>query len=417
MYQQVGKMAYKASLSTPEAIDRYFGHPHRVFRSVHVAGTNGKGSVSHMLAAILQEAGYRVGLYTSPHLKDFRERIKINGACISEAAVMDFVNRYWVQLESEQASFFEMTTAMAFDYFARQKADVAIVETGMGGRLDATNIIRPALSIITNIALDHTEHLGDSPALIAREKAGIIKPATPVVVGECGGDTSAVFVEVARAQQSPLYFAEREVCVELAYAGKDGQSFRCVCRHSPATTREFTLDLLGDYQQANLRTVLTAIDCLRYAVAPPFRIPTEAVRTALRQTARLTGLLGRWQVLAERPLTICDTGHNAHGLRRTFGQLTAIPHRQLHIVFGVMADKDLSPIIPLMPREARYYFTQAAIPRALEADRLAARCIAAGLYGEPFESVDEALATARRHAGTDDIIYIGGSSFVVAEVV
>ncbi|MDR2361651.1 MAG: bifunctional folylpolyglutamate synthase/dihydrofolate synthase [Prevotellaceae bacterium] len=417
MYQQVGNVAYKASLSTPEVIDRCLGHPHRGFRSIHVAGTNGKGSVSHMLAAVLQESGYRVGLYTSPHLKDFRERIKINGACITEDAVMDFVNSYWEKLESEQASFFEMTTAMAFDYFARQKTDVAVVETGMGGRLDATNIIRPALSVITNIALDHTEHLGDSPALIAREKAGIIKPDTPVVVGECSANTAAVFTGVAQVQQSPLYFAEREAHVELVCACADGQSFRCFCRHSPATVREYTLDLLGEYQQTNLRTVLTAIDCLRYVVAPPFRIPTEAVRTALRHIVRLTGLQGRWQILATRPLTICDTGHNAHGLRYTFGQLTATPHRQLHIVFGVMADKDLACIIPLMPREARYYFTQAAIPRARAAPLLAAQCIAAGLHGEPFTNVNDALATARRYAGADDVIYIGGSSFVVAEAI
>jgi dihydrofolate synthase/folylpolyglutamate synthase len=416
MYQQVGKIAYKASLQTPEAIDGIFGRPHRAFRSIHVAGTNGKGSTSHMLAAVLQRAGYRVGLYTSPHLKDFRERIRINGQCIAEAAVTDFVNRYRKALEEQQASFFEMTTAMAFDYFARQQVDVAVVETGMGGRLDATNIIRPVLSIITNIAMDHTEHLGDSPALIAREKAGVIKPHTPVVVGEYMEATAGVFTDIARAQGAPLYFADRCMQVALAHNDADGQQFVCSGAHWPEASLMLSLDLRGAYQQANLRTVLTAIDCLRRAVVPPFCIPDEALREALRQTARLTGLQGRWQILADAPLTVCDTGHNAHGLRCTFGQLAAIPCRQLHIVFGIMADKDLAGIMPLMPREAYYYFTQAAIPRAFDAGRLTALCGAAGLRGEPFTCVADAFAAARRSARKEDIIYIGGSSFVVAEV-
>ena len=416
MYQQVGKIAYKASLKTPEAIDDAFGRPHRAFRSIHVAGTNGKGSTSHMLAAVLQQAGYRVGLYTSPHLKDFRERIKINGQCSDEVAVTDFVNRYRKTLEEQQASFFEMTTAMAFDYFARQRVDVAVVETGMGGRLDATNIIRPALSIITNIAMDHTEHLGDTPALIAREKAGVIKPHTPAVVGEYTEATAEVFTEVARAQGAPLYFADRCMQVTLARSDAEGQQFVCSGVRGPEAPFTLRLDLRGAYQQANLRTALTAIDCLRRAVVPPFCIPDEALREALRQTARLTGLQGRWQILADAPLTVCDTGHNAHGLRCAFEQLAAIPCRQQHIVFGIMADKDLAGILPLMPREAHYYFTQAAIPRAFDAWRLTALCRAAGLRGEPFARVSDAFAAARRHARRDDVIYIGGSSFVVAEV-
>ncbi|MDR1681083.1 MAG: bifunctional folylpolyglutamate synthase/dihydrofolate synthase [Prevotellaceae bacterium] len=415
MYQQVGNIAYKASLATPEALDRYFEHPHRAFRSIHVAGTNGKGSVAHMLAAALQQAGLRVGLYTSPHLKDFRERIRINGQCITEAAVLDFVNRYRQRLEEEQASFFEMTTAMAFDYFAQQRVNVAVIETGMGGRLDATNIIRPVLSIITNIAFDHTEHLGDSPALIAREKAGIIKPQTPVIIGEYSADTAPVFAAIAHEQQAPLRYADRHVHVTpVGHDGASGQTFRCSFAGAPETALTLTLDLCGDYQQANLRTVLTAIDCLRHAIVPPIRIPDESILSALKQTVRLTGLQGRWQILAHAPLTVCDTGHNAHGLNCVFRQLAGM-NRPLHIVFGVMADKDLGRIIPLMPRHARYYFTQAATARALDATRLTAQCLAAGLQGEPFPHVGEALAAAREQARNDEIIYIGGSNFVVAE--
>jgi dihydrofolate synthase/folylpolyglutamate synthase len=415
LYQRVGNVAYKAGLETTEALDRALGHPHRRFKSIHIAGTNGKGSVAHLIAAIVQQAGYRTGLYTSPHLKDFRERIKINGVCIPEGEVVAFVNRHRALLDDLRPSFFEMTTAMAFDWFVRGGADVAVVETGMGGRLDATNVIAPLVSIITNIGLDHTEHLGATQELIAREKAGIIKPHTPVVIGERGPATDPVFEEVARRQGAPLIFADTRLTATRE-AGGTGATFALAYAGATDAPVRVTLDLPGDYQQANIVTALAAIDRLRRGTPPPLTIAPEAIAGALPQAARMTGLQGRWQILSAAPLTICDTGHNAHGLQYAFRQLATIPYRRLHIVFGVVADKDLSAILPLMPRAADYYFTQADLPRALDAQTLADRCRAAGLVGDVVPRVAEAFAQARRRAGADDVIYIGGSTFVVAEV-
>ncbi len=416
MYQQVGKVAYKADLENAEKLDDYFGHPHRKFRSIHVAGTNGKGSTSHMLAAILQKAGYTVGLYTSPHLKSFRERIKINGCAIREDEVLRFVNAHWPIIEKLKPSFFELTTAMAFDYFARQGVDVAVVETGMGGRLDATNIIRPMMSIITNIGLDHTEHLGDTLALVAREKAGIIKRHTPVVAGEYDTETAPVFEEVAARQKAPLTFASRYVHVATDAVVDHLQYFIIKYSGVAITNSRLAVDLLGEYQQKNVATVLTAVDMLREKIVSPLFIPADAVERGLAQAAKSTGLRGRWEIIGHAPLVVCDTGHNAHGLQHTFSQLTNGGYKRLHVVFGVVADKDLSSILPLMPRDAVYYFTQANLPRALAAERLAAQCRAAGLQGEVVGNVSEALATARCNASKDDAIYVGGSTFVVAEV-
>ncbi|MDR2359250.1 MAG: bifunctional folylpolyglutamate synthase/dihydrofolate synthase [Prevotellaceae bacterium] len=416
MYQAIGKAAYKADLKTPETLDKYLGRPHRKFTSIHVAGTNGKGSVSHILAATLQAAGYTVGLYTSPHLKDFRERIKINGTPVFPADVLSFVNEHYEWIEKNQASFFEMTTALAFDYFARRKVDIAVVETGMGGRLDATNIIRPALCVITNIGLDHTEHLGGTLEAIAREKAGIIKWRTPVIIGETLPETEHVFRETARKQKAPLLFAKD--CVHVMPDGVYGQRQHFIVQFAdaPLATLRVAVDLLGEYQQYNVQAALAALETLR-SLPCRVSIPTGNLLYGMEHVAQLTGLRGRWEILEHNPLVICDAGHNAHGLRHSLKQLAETPHHRLHIVFGVVADKDLSAILPLFPRDALYYFTQADLPRALDAADLAAQCHAAGLYGEIVPNVREALSLAKSRATPADVIFVGGSNFVVAEVI
>ena len=416
MYQAIGKAAYKADLATPEALDKYLGHPHRKFTSIHVAGTNGKGSVSHILAAVLQAAGYTVGLYTSPHLKDFRERIKINGAPIFPAEVLSFVNECHTWIEKYHASFFEMTTALAFDYFARRQVDIAVVETGMGGRLDATNIIRPALSVITNIGLDHTEHLGDTLEAIAREKAGIIKRRTPVVIGETLPETEQVFRKTAKKLKAPLLLAKD--CVHVTPDGVYGRRQHFIVQFAGASLAALrvAVDLLGEYQQYNIRTVLAALEILR-TLPCPVAVSTDSLLYGLEQAAQLTGLRGRWEILEHNPLVICDTGHNAHGLQHSLKQLAETPHHRLHIVFGVVVGKDLLSILPLLPRDALYYFTQADLPRALAAADLAAQCKAAGLSGEIVPDVREALFLAKSRATPDDVIFVGGSNFVVAEVI
>jgi dihydrofolate synthase/folylpolyglutamate synthase len=416
MYQAIGKAAYKADLKTPEALDKYLGHPHRKFTSIHVAGTNGKGSVSHILAAALQAAGYTVGLYTSPHLKDFRERIKINGIPVFPAEVLSFVNEHHEWIEKNHASFFEMTTGLALDYFARRRVDVAVVETGMGGRLDATNIIRPALSIITNIGLDHTEHLGDTPEAIAREKAGIIKWRTPVVIGETSPETERVFRETAKQQKAPLLLAED--CVHVTPDGVYDRRQHFIVQFAGASLAALrvAVDLLGTYQRYNIRTALAALEALR-SLPCPVTVSTGSLLHGLKQAAHLTGLRGRWEILEHNPLVICDTGHNAHGLQHSLKQLSETPHHRLHIVFGMVAGKDLSGILPLLPREALYYFTQADLPRAMDAADLAAQCNAAGVSGEIVPDVRKALFLAKSRATPEDVIFVGGSNFVVAEVI
>ncbi|MDR3188747.1 MAG: bifunctional folylpolyglutamate synthase/dihydrofolate synthase [Prevotellaceae bacterium] len=392
-FQEVGKRAYKPGLDNTLLLDERFGHPHRRFTSVHVAGTNGKGSTSHLLAAVLQSAGYRVGLYTSPHLSDFRERIKVNGVEIPEQRVVDFVEKHRGTIEHVRASFFELTMMMAFDFFAQQAVDAAIVEVGLGGRLDSTNVITPALSIITNIGLDHTDLLGDTLEKIAREKAGIIKSGVPVVVGEYQPEVAHVFEQAAAAHRSPLVFASR--------------------RRTAADTAAYALDLHGDYQQRNLCTVLAALDSLRERGV--FSFSQRNVEDGLRTAAAVTGLRGRWEQLCGSPKIICDTAHNVHGLQQTMAQLAHTPCGQLHIVFGMVADKDVAGAAALLPRAARYYFTQAATPRALPAGALADACRAAGLQGEAFPTVAGALLAAKARAAANDLIYVGGSTFVVAD--
>ncbi|MDR0566478.1 MAG: bifunctional folylpolyglutamate synthase/dihydrofolate synthase [Prevotellaceae bacterium] len=392
-FQEAGKRAYKPGLGNTLLLDEYFGHPHRRFTSIHVAGTNGKGSTSHLLAAVLQRAGYRVGLYTSPHLNDFRERIKVNGAEIPEQHVVDFAEKHKATVERIRASFFELTMMMAFDFFAQAKVDAAVVEVGLGGRLDSTNVITPALSIITNVGLDHTELLGDTLEKIAREKAGVIKPGVPVVVGEHQPEVARVFEQTAAERQAPLAFANR--------------------LRSAADTKKYALDLHGEYQQRNLCTALAALDCLRERGV--FSFSQKNIEDGLRTAAALTGLRGRWEQLCDRPKIICDTAHNPHGLQQTMAQLARTPCGQLHIVFGMAADKDIDGAAALLPRNARCYFTQASTPRALPARALADRCRAAGLQGEAYPTVAQALQAAKASAAANDLIYVGGSTFVVAD--
>ncbi len=418
MYQQVGKIAYKPNLDTAEAFDHYFDYPHRQFKTIHVAGTNGKGSVSHMLASILQSAGYKVGLFTSPHLKDFRERIRINGSMIPEKEVVDFVWKHREKIEGLKPSFFEMTSALAFAYFAHQKVDVAVIEVGMGGRLDATNVIQPLLSVITNIGLDHMEHLGDTLAAIAGEKAGIIKSGVPVVVGEGAPDTVPVFTQRAAGLQSPLFFADRTFTVRQVDM-EDGKQCFTLSAMDDLFPFQLRTDLMGHYQRANIVTVMTALRVLRHQSKarrkPLLEIPDHAISEGLDQVMMQTGLRGRWEVIGQKPLIICDTGHNAHGFKESMPQLKAMTCRRLHFVFGVVNDKDLDSILPLMPEDAYYYFTKADLARAMDAHELAKRCTAYGLRGQIVQTVPNAIRIARSNALPEDIIFVGGSNFVVAE--
>ncbi len=390
MYQQVGEKAYKVDLSNIRKLADHLCEPHRDFRSIHVAGTNGKGSVSHMLASILQESGFKTGLYTSPHLKDFRERIRINGKEISQQAVVEFITENRSFLEKESLSFFEMTVGMAFRYFSQEKVDIAVIEVGLGGRLDSTNIISPELSVITNIGYDHTKILGDTLPQIASEKAGIIKKDVPVVVGEVHQETLPVFKRIAGENRSMLSLAE-EIKGEV-----------------PST------DLKGAYQAKNIATVLTAVEILRER---SWQIPPQAVKRGLEHVVANTGLRGRWEVLKDVPKVICDTAHNKEGLQYAMKQLQEEPHEVLHMGFGVVNDKDLSGIFPFLPREEKYYFCKPTIPRGLDAEVLAQKAKDFGLHGEAFISVSEAYKSALKAAGERDVIYVGGSTFTVAEII
>lgn len=411
-FQDAGGDAYKPGLERIEQFMTYLGRPHRHYATVHIAGTNGKGSTSHIIAAVLQAAGFRTGLFTSPHLHDFRERIRVDGAEISEREVVEFVEVHRAAMERIGLSFFEMTAAMAFDHFSREGVEVAVIETGLGGRLDATNIITPIASVITNIGLDHTEFLGSTLAEIAAEKAGIIKPEVPVIIGERAPETDAVFERVAHEVGSNIYFAEE--LFELV-AGECGEGSSRFTVRRTGDEREYTLDLDlgGDYQRRNIITALGALEVLHRHTQ--VSISTRALVDGCRNAATSTGLQGRWQRLGERPLVVCDTGHNAHGLRYVSEQLKTLNCKQLYIVLGVVREKDLGAVLPLLPREAHYIFTQAAITRALDAEELAHRASEFGLQGEVVRGVREAVARARELATTEDAIFIGGSTFTVAE--
>ncbi len=409
MFHRIGKAAYKANLDNAMALDKLCDFPHRKYKTIHVAGTNGKGSVSHMLASVFQNAGYKTGLFTSPHLVDFRERIRVNGQMITEEAVIDFVDKHKQQFEILKPSFFEMTSAMAFNYFADANVDIAVIETGLGGRLDSTNIIKPELSIITNIGYDHTDLLGDTLEKIAREKAGIIKSGVPVVIGESHIETQQVFENKARENNSEISFADKVYSSVPVKSDEPGiQKLRVKKNNSEVL---HSLDLQGIYQQKNISTVLAAVDLLTdqgYDL-------TSSLSEGLRQVSQTTGLMGRWQVLSSQPLTICDTGHNQDGISWVVKQIEQIKFEQLHFVFGVVNDKDVSNILPLLPKEAVYYFTRASIPRALDEKELEQKASAAGLRGNCFSSVADAIKNAKKNATANDLIFIGGSTFVVAD--
>ena len=390
MYQLQGASAYKKDLTNVQVLMDYLGHPESQLQCIHVAGTNGKGSCSHMLASVLQEAGFKVGLYTSPHLKDFRERIKINGQMVSEAFVCDFVNQHQSFFEANDMSFFEMSVGLAFDYFTKEKIDIAIIEVGMGGRLDATNIITPLVSVITNIGLDHTQFLGNTLTAIAAEKAGIIKSNIPVVIGEYTSETQPVFLATAKANQSPLYFA------------------------SDLIATAYPSDLIGDYQIHNKKTVLQTLTVLNQQTN--FKTTETDWEKGLAQVVKNTGLEGRWQQLGAAPKIICDTAHNTHGLSIVLNQIQTEPFDQLHFVFGVVNDKDLDKVLPLFPKNAIYYFCKPNIPRGLEAAILAQKATPFGLNGKIYNSVSAAYEKAKQNAQPTDFIYVGGSTFVVAEI-
>lgn len=389
MYQDRGTSAYKADLSNIKKLVTYLGHPEQHLKSVHIAGTNGKGSVSHMLASVLQEAGYKTGLYTSPHLKDFRERIRVNGEVISKEEVVNFINDHQTFIAQHRFSFFELTVGMAFTHFASVNVDIAIIETGLGGRLDSTNVITPELSVITNIGLDHTQILGDTLRAIAQEKAGIIKFGIPVVIGRTVPETKPVFMAKAMKEQSSIHFANQGI------------------------KSTYETDLLGNYQKENVATVVKAIEILKDR---GWNILEEHIRMGLRNVCKQTGFLGRWQILQLRPKVICDTGHNVDGVTAVISQLVKEDYNKLHMVFGVVKDKILSPILSLLPKNAIYYFTQPQIERGLGANQLQQEAKAFGLEGKKYKTVQIAYQRALREATPDDLIFIGGSTFVVAEV-
>ncbi|MBR1475280.1 MAG: bifunctional folylpolyglutamate synthase/dihydrofolate synthase [Muribaculaceae bacterium] len=407
-FERQGAGGYKPGLQTSQDLDRLFGHPHRNYRIIHVAGTNGKGSVAHMLAAMLQLNGYRVGLFTSPHFVDFRERIRVDGEMITQDEVVQFVHEFHGMNYSGTPSFFELTSTMAFSHFARRRVDVAVIEAGLGGRLDSTNIVTPVLSVITNISLDHTEFLGDTLPQIAAEKAGIIKPGVPVVIGESNHETRPVFEHTARRLEAPITFAQDQPQVIDAnhVAGK----------LQVATTKHgiVTCELAGDYQRHNINTALTAELVLEQI---GFKLDREAVGRSFDRIAITTGLMGRWTTIANEPCrTICDSGHNIAGITAVAHQLAHEPYEHLHMVVGFMRDKDLRHILPLLPKCATYYYTQAFTPRALPAHDLRDMAVPLGLQGECYPDVMTALQAARTAAAPADLIYIGGSMYVLAEL-
>ena len=408
LFQNVGKDAYKEGLENTHLLDEHFGHPHRQFKTIHVAGTNGKGSCSHTLAAILQSAGYKVGLYTSPHLVDFRERIRINGTPVSEAYVIDFVENHRAFFEPLHPSFFELTTAMAFNYFTEQQVDVAVIEVGLGGRLDCTNIIRPDLCVITNISFDHIQFLGDTLAKIASEKAGIIKEGIPVVIGETTPETKPVFAEKAIQVNAPIHFAEEEQFLLESSINEQGKRIY--------QTKEYA-DLEGELgglcQIKNTNTLLSAIRILQDI---GYNINDTHVREGFARVCSLTGLMGRWQKILETPVAYCDTGHNKAGIQYIVEQLSRQTYRQLHIVMGMVNDKDISGVLAMLPKDAIYYFTKASVSRALNENEVKRLAGEAGLEGNTYPSVKDAFEAAQASAHPDDFIFVGGSTFIVADL-
>ncbi len=412
MFSRIGAAAFKKDLTNTITLCEHLGNPHQKFKSIHVAGTNGKGSVSHMIASILQSAGYKTGLYTSPHLKDFRERIKVNGEMIGEGFVIDFTEKIKPLIEEIEPSFFEITVAMAFDYFVQQKIDIAVIEVGLGGRFDSTNIITPELSVITNIGWDHMNILGDSLEKIAFEKAGIIKQSIPVVIGETLPVTKPIFEKIAAEKKAIIYSAtqnrnvvgwewqKHELIVEVAERGKTDH-------------KKYHLDLPGIYQSKNLLTVLEACSVLKDL---NYNIDENDIRNGLQKAKKLTGLHGRWEIIHERPTIVLDVGHNDDGIKQIVQQIELTTHHQLHIIIGMVKDKEIDKVLSLLPRSAIYYFTQAQIPRALPAGILKSKATAQNLNGDVFADVNTAIRAARSKAHNDDLILVCGSVFLVGEV-
>ena len=411
-FETKGATAYKPGLERITAFCRHIGNPQRNFFTIHVAGTNGKGSVSRIIASVLQQAGYRTGLFTSPHLQDFRERIRVDGEMIPKQKVVNFVDKHHDKMVELELSFFEMTAALAFDYFAQSDVEVAVIETGLGGRLDATNIIVPVVSVITNIGLEHTALLGDTLQKIAAEKAGIIKKSIPVVIGEGDLRYNDVFEQVAAANKSKVIYAEKVFSCQECGCREGRQHF---CMHRVRDDRKFEvdLDLTGNYQRHNILTAAATVDFLHEET--PLTISRRAFLEGTRDAAAITSLAGRWQKLGENPLVVCDTGHNPHGIAYVAEQLKATPHKELYCVIGFVRDKDLAHILPLLPRDAHYIFTQAQTERALPAAELTAKAAIYGLRGETIPEVPAAVAHARELAAADDMVFIGGSTYVVAE--
>ena len=393
VFEKIGAKAYKPGLQTTHELDEHFGHPHRQYTTIHIAGTNGKGSCSHTIAAILQSQGYKVGLYTSPHLVDFRERIRVNGECLPEQYVIDFVAENRAFFEPLHPSFFELTTAMAFKYFAEQKVDYAVIEVGLGGRLDCTNIITPVLSVITNISFDHTQFLGNTLAEIAGEKAGIIKPDVPVVIGEYIEETRPVFEKVAEERHSPILFAQDE-----------------------DISMNVDMELKGSYQERNRKTILAALNVLRQTMT----ISDEAIRNGFGHVCELTGLRGRWEKLGEAPLVICDTGHNLAGWKYLATQINDVDAQVKHIVFGMVDDKDVEHVLQLLRDKlkngVKFYWTQPSTKRAIPVEKLRDTALKYNLHGKMYHSVKEAYMTAKANAKNDDFVFVGGSSYVVADL-
>jgi dihydrofolate synthase / folylpolyglutamate synthase len=412
MFSRIGAAAYKKDLTNTLQLCEYLGNPQTKFKSIHIAGTNGKGSTSHMLAAVLQTAGYKTGLYTSPHLRDFRERFRVNGEMIDKQFVIDFVQRIQPAIDKIEPSFFEITVAMAFEYFVREQVDIAVIETGLGGRLDSTNVITPEVAVITNIGWDHMNLLGDTLPAIALEKAGIIKPQVPVVIGETTAETKPVFEQVAHEKAAPLFFADTQRYVaEWKY-----EHHQLVLQVATSRTDErstYQLDLPGYYQTKNCITVLEVIAHLQKA---GYKITDEQVQKALRQVKKLTGLHGRWEVVHANPVVVLDVGHNEDGIKQITAQIELSDYQHLHIVIGMVKDKEIEKVLSLLPKEATYYFTRAQIPRALPETELAARAQALGLSGHTYGDVNTALQEAMHKADKRDMILVCGSVFVVGEV-
>ncbi len=413
MFQRIGPAAFKKDLSNTIALMDHLGNPHQKYPSIHLAGTNGKGSVSFMLAAVLQAHGYKTGLYVSPHYKDFRERIRINGEYVSKQYIVDFVENNRAVIDEVRPSFFEITVAMAFDYFAKEKVDIAIIETGLGGRLDSTNVVHPILSIITNISYDHQQFLGDTLEAIAGEKAGIIKSGVPVVIGESQAETRPVFLAKAKEMNAPICFADQHYRAMEQSADEEQTLFR-IKKDGQFWEEVLPVNLHGPYQAKNVQTVLASLEVLEHDLN--YQLAFEKTKEGLSRVRTLTRFIGRWQIIGREPLILCDSAHNSGGLELVMQRLREMKYEQLHIVLGTVNDKEVEKVLSFFPKEARYYFAKADIPRGLDAGILQEKAAAFGLNGRKYTSVKNALRAAKRKATSNDLIFVGGSIFVVAEV-